>query len=354
MDNELQVDHLTLTLELLTKAYEQFKISKSKRINVFIASEIAMIYETSGKFDIALKFYERISKSYRKDGWLNLLASVCRRMFNCALKCGNSQVVMDSTLEQLAISRAENVNLIHDNINGISYGAEVAMDQITSFITCSIQFDVALAHIDGASPTWQLCFSNQKCHLPIGTIITRIEVNFSDPAYNHRLEAIDEVDSESNIIFRDGFRSALHNIEGNEVWVDSMDLRLIPGRTICYQHAIIPKTAQDLFVDSVRVHIQSSRCQFTLLYKISKRSANDEKRFWISSELDQVFVGNGSQSSIRIEQRKPKVLFDVKLPATLYFDEFVPLVATATNLESEEIKIVVQFRYASQESERNC
>lgn len=55
MNAERTIDHLSLTVELLTKSYEQFKRHKSGRMTMFLASEIAGTYYTAGKFEMALK-----------------------------------------------------------------------------------------------------------------------------------------------------------------------------------------------------------------------------------------------------------------------------------------------------------
>lgn len=55
MEAERNTDHSTLTIELLTKSYEQFKKQKAGRMTLYLASEIAGTYFMAGKYDMALK-----------------------------------------------------------------------------------------------------------------------------------------------------------------------------------------------------------------------------------------------------------------------------------------------------------
>jgi hypothetical protein len=55
LEAERNVDHSTLTVELLTKSYEQFKAQKTGRMTLYLASEIANTYLDAGKYETALK-----------------------------------------------------------------------------------------------------------------------------------------------------------------------------------------------------------------------------------------------------------------------------------------------------------
>lgn len=53
--HEKQLDHSTMTIEFLTKAYEQFKRYRNSRMTLYLAAEIAGTYYEGGKFEMALK-----------------------------------------------------------------------------------------------------------------------------------------------------------------------------------------------------------------------------------------------------------------------------------------------------------
>ncbi len=53
--DEKLTDHSSLTIEMLTKAYEQFKKYQSVRMTLYLASEIANAYQSAGKHSMAIK-----------------------------------------------------------------------------------------------------------------------------------------------------------------------------------------------------------------------------------------------------------------------------------------------------------
>ncbi|KAI0300474.1 Gryzun, putative trafficking through golgi-domain-containing protein [Multifurca ochricompacta] len=78
--NEKKVDHSGIALELYTKAYELFKkhspLSNGNgqgRLTLRIAGRIAGTYYAAGKFDMAVRFFERIAKTYRRERWGTML-----------------------------------------------------------------------------------------------------------------------------------------------------------------------------------------------------------------------------------------------------------------------------------------
>ncbi|BGP36865.1 hypothetical protein JCM10449v2_000767 [Rhodotorula kratochvilovae] len=100
--HERKVDHAELIVELFTKAYEFFKAHKAKNMTFCIANEIASAHFEAGKFDMALKFYDRIAKSYRRDRWRDVLDSILERAFRAATKCEDWEAAIRTGFELLA------------------------------------------------------------------------------------------------------------------------------------------------------------------------------------------------------------------------------------------------------------
>ena len=67
LSHERKVDHTAQLTEALTKAYDSFKRNRLHRAALFVAARIATAYHDGGQNEMALKFLERILKSYRKD-----------------------------------------------------------------------------------------------------------------------------------------------------------------------------------------------------------------------------------------------------------------------------------------------
>lgn len=68
LEEEQSIDHSTLTIELYTKSYEQFKAQKTGRMTLYLASEIANTYLDAGKYETALKY---ISDYLNSEGLLS-------------------------------------------------------------------------------------------------------------------------------------------------------------------------------------------------------------------------------------------------------------------------------------------
>ncbi|KAI0090763.1 Gryzun, putative trafficking through golgi-domain-containing protein [Irpex rosettiformis] len=106
--NENKVDHLTVILELYTRAYELFKKYSPQsganlgRQTLWIAYRIARTYYDSGKFDMAVKFFERIAKTYRRESWDAMLQPLLKTWYACAQQLGDMELGVQLLIEMLA------------------------------------------------------------------------------------------------------------------------------------------------------------------------------------------------------------------------------------------------------------
>lgn len=112
--NERKVDHKVIILEvysicltnfisefltllpqhqLYTKAYELFKKHNHGqgqiRLTFHIACRIAQTYRDSGKFDMAIRFFERIARTYRKERWGAMLKPILSMWYACTRQLGD-------------------------------------------------------------------------------------------------------------------------------------------------------------------------------------------------------------------------------------------------------------------------
>ncbi|THH33085.1 hypothetical protein EUX98_g1139 [Antrodiella citrinella] len=102
--NEKKVDHLAIALELYTRAYELFKknsASLQSRQQLWIAYRIAQMYYESGKFDMAVRFFERIAKTYRREKWEAMLHPLLSTWYSCAQQLGDMELSVQLLLEML-------------------------------------------------------------------------------------------------------------------------------------------------------------------------------------------------------------------------------------------------------------
>ncbi|KAF9012565.1 glutathione transferase omega-1 [Cyathus striatus] len=117
--NEKKVDHLSLILELYTKAYELFKkyspIGQDEqaqnqtqgRLTLWIAYRIADTYYDWGKFDMAVRFFERIAKTYRREKWDSMLRPLLSTWYSCAQQLGDVELSIKLLVEMLGHDAAD-------------------------------------------------------------------------------------------------------------------------------------------------------------------------------------------------------------------------------------------------------
>ncbi|KAH9072843.1 Gryzun, putative trafficking through golgi-domain-containing protein [Lactarius deliciosus] len=107
--NEKRVDHFGIVLELYTKAYELFKkhspLSNGNgqgRLTLRVAGRIAGTYYAAGKFDMAVRFFERIAKTYRRERWGATLRPLLATWYKCAQRLGDVELSVKILVEMLA------------------------------------------------------------------------------------------------------------------------------------------------------------------------------------------------------------------------------------------------------------
>ncbi|KDN38138.1 hypothetical protein K437DRAFT_270646 [Tilletiaria anomala UBC 951] len=82
--HEKQVDHAAQIGEVLMQAYEHFKRADQTRHLLLIASQIALNYFEGGKYETALPFLKRITKTYRQEEQLVALRQLLQLEAECA------------------------------------------------------------------------------------------------------------------------------------------------------------------------------------------------------------------------------------------------------------------------------
>ncbi|THH12527.1 hypothetical protein EW146_g7608 [Bondarzewia mesenterica] len=87
--NERKVDHLTIILE------------GQGRLTLRIAYRIAQTYYESGKFDMAVRFFERIARTYRREKWGSMMRPLLTTWYRCAQRLGDVELSVKLLIEML-------------------------------------------------------------------------------------------------------------------------------------------------------------------------------------------------------------------------------------------------------------
>ncbi|KAF9585264.1 hypothetical protein BGW38_003138 [Lunasporangiospora selenospora] len=360
MNAERAVDHLTLTIELLTKSYEQFKRYKAGRMTLYLASEIAGAYYSAGKFDMALKFFERIAKTYRKEKWNLVLTSILKWSIRCAEELGFWELVVEYLIEMLSAEMPATVTKrqsVYDELVDILYAKThqantsvhqpilLSMPYINSFVSCSVQFQTKQSFISAESKFQvQLSTVGKGDALPGPIRISYIRVEFSDPKLNHSFEDsrsyAQDNDSDDEVhrvkyIDRTGRTLEWNDCSGctldeiavgtagNEestatqsVWKKTVHLDIRPFETKVLEGIVVPESAQTLKATKVTLGIVTEHWNVVLDFPlhdqlqelIVPRESKVEMKavFRSPAYLDECFpirikVRNGEQCSVKME-----------------------------------------------------
>lgn len=178
-------------IELLTKAYDEYKSRKSSRMALYLASEIAAIYAQHDKNEMALNFYDKICKTYRKEKWTFILKSICESVLSIAKKINNNQIAISCFVELLSYTEDEERVLVMQSFDKLFQAnnedkvmdVEIDMDTISSFMKSNICFKKTTSFL-GTPISVQIALSPLALGIPDKFQLDEIQVCFSDPRYN--------------------------------------------------------------------------------------------------------------------------------------------------------------------------
>jgi trafficking protein particle complex subunit 11 len=259
LTEEEQIDHSALTIELLTKGYEQFKKHRNTRMTLYLAAEIAGTYYEAGKFEMALKFFERIGKTYRKESWHTVLTSILRWSLRCAKELGMTTSVVGYLVELLCDDlpmsqdkRSELQNdlqstLIHESLNDDDKQEPliIRMDDINSFLTCHVQFEKPSGFVNRPMH-FQISFSTNKSSPPQPIVFRSLRTNFNNERWN-QIYLNDEGDKEDkDYSFYDCTNSEYDSTEKR--WSANAGLQFRHGQSKVFEGAVTLDHSKNLKV----------------------------------------------------------------------------------------------------------
>jgi hypothetical protein len=89
---------------MLTKSYDHYFSLNLTRMIYYIANLIAEVHFSEKQWDRANKFFERISKCYRKEGWHEPLTTILKYSLTCSKELEDSKQYISYSLELLSNS----------------------------------------------------------------------------------------------------------------------------------------------------------------------------------------------------------------------------------------------------------
>lgn len=262
---EKLVDHSNLTIELLTKSYEQFKRYRNGRMTLYLAAEIAGTYYETGKFEMALKFFERIGKTYRKEKWHMVLTSILRWSLRCAKELGSSEKAVECLVELMSDELPMTEQKRHDVQKELldilkqpRTGTEplvVHMDQMNAFIACQVQVKNQTNFV-GAPVEYQVVLKTNKVSPFEPFKFNAVKIVFSDPKYNVVLKD-DGSSHDSKLVQLIDFSKSVSKVteEGEYAGWDTaqVDLTVSKNQIKALQGLVIPQECGELKVNSEHI-----------------------------------------------------------------------------------------------------
>ncbi|KAG0190503.1 hypothetical protein DFQ28_001976 [Apophysomyces sp. BC1034] len=368
--NERQVDHSNLTIELLTKSYEQFKRYRNGRMTLYLAAEIAGTYYETGKFEMALKFFERIGKTYRKENWHMVLTSILRWSLRCAKELGSWERAVECLVELMADTlpvAEQKREEIQKELMEILDEKEhppliINMDQINMFVECHAQFQAHTNFVD-APLRFQITLKANRESPPLPLRFGALRILFSDPQYNHIIMDSNEETDAEDLEFLDCSEELDKVTEGEYAgwYTKKADLRISRNQTKVFQGVLVPKVCDEIKMLGVCLDLTGSSWSVGLNYtfdKVAETSAA-ARRKWYESSLDEksprpklrFLEGRGELTTVRIMQRPPRVELTTKHNAPALLDEYFKLGVTVTSQESEPIDVTLHVEIKNVEGQ---
>ncbi|KAJ3312349.1 hypothetical protein HDV04_003242 [Boothiomyces sp. JEL0838] len=257
-------------IELLSRAYETFKRLKYSRLTLYIASEIARIYSESHQYDLSIKFYDRISKTYRKELWFGLLGHILFQTYRCARNINDSKTMVECAVESLYPECGVELEIPEGEY-------QVDMEMITKFLQVDFQFYTGYGQVN----------NEQKYQIILKMLGKPIQIDEIRIQFN--LSQFDTA------IRPNGYNEALIGYCKNEAKIPQK------GQTVVIEGSLLP--TKHLHIEAQSILIVSKG--LSLVYKLQ-----DKKLRWYENGK---FVNISGSRDVRVEQREPNIVLETQV-----------------------------------------
>lgn len=361
--NEKKVDHLSLVLELYTKAYELFKKyaatpalanQTTSRLTLWIATRIAETHYEAGKFDVAVRFFERIAKTYRKEGWHALLKPLLSTWYSCAQRMGDVELSIKLLIEMMGQDLAES-----EEPNGLEEDL-LALFQSTvpSSTEAALTFDLA-----GARPIFETDAVFWKAEVnveepaafqlpitaPTRTVISSVPFSsleihishISNPVIvRHSAEAQEESTPSTSVSRVD---LGIINLEDGLQLEIAANLRWKPGSVVLFTGALVSRKPVTLSIKKVIFNIEQNswKVQVPVEPRPPVLGSTSEPRWLRSQDPPRFIAVKRPDHATTVVKPRPH-LFNVSVihhePG--FLDEDYPIVIEVVNHDDRDLEVM--------------
>lgn len=357
--NEKKADHLTSILELYTKSYEVFKKYSSTtsqgRLTLWIAYRIAHTYYESEKFDVAIRFFERIAKTYRKEKWKHMLRPLLSTWYACAQKLGDAELMATLLVEMIGYAQNvdESITLREDLLAVLKSSVPVSarrplvvdlkesdplLDTMLVFWTPEVRVgEEAGFQLSLATPT-----NMDLSAVPIDSVTITFSNGYYPVVLRHSPPADDQVADTAVRLVKVG--KLVPEDEDEEPEEICADLRWKPGERLVVSGSISSEAPGLLTVVSITVVIAQNGWTIEIPHEpcVSHEISTLVPR-WLTSLQPARFIqlGRNDYSSVIVRHRPHELAVSLSHQAPALLDEEYPIVIDITNVDERHLDVIV-------------
>ncbi|KAJ6497565.1 Gryzun, putative trafficking through golgi-domain-containing protein [Mycena sanguinolenta] len=354
--NEKKVEHLIIILELYTKAYELFKKyapanaqnQNQGRLTLWIAYRIGHTYYESGKFEMAVRFFERIAKSYRREKWGLLLRPLLATWYACARQLGDVELNIRLLVEMLGYGAEDSddpSSLEEDLLAVLKSSVPSAPDPEPMLIDLAesqpIFGSTAVFWVSevkvGEPAAFQLCLTAPTnttiASLPFSSLEIQFSGNLPPVTVRHSSE------SEAPLVQRVDLS---HISSSGTTGSPTANFHWRPGASIVFTGTLSSDAPASFKISKVVLTLTEGPWTIQIPFDPSgtRGSAAPAAR-WLSSVDPPRFlpIGREDSSSVTIRHRPHNILMTLSHKGPAYLDEDYPILVEVTNTDDRELEL---------------
>lgn len=354
--NEKKVDHLALALELYTKAYELFKQHSSTasqgRLTLWIAYRIALTYYESGKFGMAVRFFERITKTYRREKWNTLLRPLYTTWYACTQKLGDVELSVKLLVEMIACGDVDEPGSLQEDLLTIlrSSVPSSADDVLTvDLIECEPIWDTLLIFWKpevcvGEEASFQFTLgapaNNDISNLPVDSITIMFSDDYKPITLRH--SASEPLEPVRMICVS---QVHLANANGQPLEV-AANLRWRASDRVIVSGTILSATPITLSVSSLVVTLKESGWTIKINHDVcTTREGTIIPPYWLSSlnPVQFIPVRRDDRSNVVFRHRPHRLSVSFSHQQQALLDEEFPITVEIVNRDDRHLDVVVDI-----------
>ncbi|KAG9089857.1 hypothetical protein FRC07_012245, partial [Ceratobasidium sp. 392] len=347
--NEKKIDHHSLIIELFTKAYETFKQQQTgqSRLTYYIAYRIAETHYENGKFDLAVKFFERIAKTYRTEKWTTLLRPALALWYECARNLADIELSVRVLLEMLVpgMTTDEERGNVGEDLMAILKRQSTAPSSGTTPIIVDLSdheplFDITTTFWHASSSInqpvpFQIIIRGPEDGALSEVEFTHIDLKFSNIDQKIVVHhATDKPDPESNVQ-----RAEIGNVTGEESdrvgWLrwGKEGVLVLQGLVGCAK----PSEAK---LESVTFHLREGDWRIELPFDLQAKSVEGmvPSLSWYNGKRFVPLRGSGS-STVSFVSPPHHVELSIEHDAPTYVGEHYPIEVSVKNADSRPLYV---------------